>query len=136
MNEPRRPPLLVALAVIMFAECALLVAAVVYLVIELLIDEPASFASAIALTVCVAIAAVWLAVVAVNTLRAASWIRGAIITWQVLQVAVAIGAFQGFYARPDIGWALLIPAVAAVILLFTKPVMAATTREVAAPEHD
>jgi hypothetical protein len=46
----------------------------------------------------------------------------------VLQVAVAIGCFQGYFARPDIGWVLLVPAVVAVGLLFTPPVMAVTTR--------
>jgi hypothetical protein len=124
----RRHPLLVALAVIVFAECALMGAAAVYLIVELLVDVPTSFASAIALTVLVVIAAVWLAVIGVNTLRGAPWVRGAIVTWQILQIAVAVGAFQGLFARPDIGWALLIPAIAALLLLFTRPVVSATTR--------
>ena len=47
VNDPRNP-LLVLLAVLLFAECALLVAATVYLVIELLIATPASLASALA----------------------------------------------------------------------------------------
>jgi hypothetical protein len=46
----------------------------------------------------------------------------------VLQIAVAIGCFQGLFARPDIGWALLVPAVLALVLLFTPPVVAATAR--------
>lgn len=124
----RKHPLLLVLAVIVFAECALMGAAAVYLIVELLIDIPTSFASAIALTVLVVIAAIWLAVIGVNTLRGAPWVRGAIVTWQILQIAVAVGAFQGLFARPDIGWALLIPALAALLLLFTRPVVAATTR--------
>ena len=127
VNDPRNP-LLILLAVLLFAECALLVAATVYLVVELLIATPASLASALFLTVLTGIAAAWLGVIAVNTLRASPWIRGAAITWQVLQIAVAIGCFQGFFARPDIGWALLIPAIAALVLLFTRPVLAATAR--------
>lgn len=128
MTGSRRHPLLVALAVIVFAECALMGVAAVYLIVELLVDVPTSFASAIALTVLVVIAAVWLAVIGVNTLRGAPWVRGAIVTWQILQIAVAVGAFQGLFARPDIGWALLIPAIAALLSLFTRPVVAATTR--------
>lgn len=128
MTGSRRHPLLVALAVIVFAECALMGVAAVYLIVELLVDVPTSFASAIALTVLVVIAAVWLAVIGVNTLRGAPWVRGAIVTWQILQIAVAVGAFQGLFARPDIGWALLIPAIAALLLLFTRPVVSATTR--------
>lgn len=128
VSGSHKSPLLVLLAVIVFAESALMGAAAVYLVVELLIDTPASFASAIALTVLVVVAAIWLVVIGVNTLRGAPWVRGAIVTWQVLQIAVAVGAFQGLFARPDIGWALLIPALVALVLLFTRPVVAATAR--------
>ena len=127
VNDPRNP-LLVLLAVLLFAECALLVAATVYRVIELLIATPASLASALFLTVLTGIAAAWLGVIAVNTLRASPWIRGAAITWQVLQIAVAIGCFQGLFAQPTIGWALLIPALAVLVLVFTPPVVQATKR--------
>jgi hypothetical protein len=127
VNDPRNP-LLVLLAVLLFAECALLVAATAYLVIELLIATPASLASALFLTVLTGIAAAWLGVIAVNTLRASPWIRGAAITWQVLQIAVAIGCFQGLFAQPAIGWALLIPALAVLVLVFTPPVVQATKR--------
>ena len=57
-------------------------------------------------------------------LRGSPWVRGATVVWQVLQIAVAVGAFQGFFARPDIGWLLLVPALAALVLLFTPPVVA------------
>ena len=121
-------PLLIALAVLVFAECALLAVATIYLVIEILVDTPASYASAVALTVLTAIAAIWLGFIAVNILRGRAWTRGATVVWQVLQVAVAIGCFQGLFARPDIGWALLLPAIVVLVLLFTRPVIAATAR--------
>ena len=127
VNDPRNP-LLILLAVLLFAECALLVAATVYLVVELLIATPASLASALFLTVLTGIAAAWLGVIAVNTLRASPWIRGAAITWLVLQIAVAIGCFQGLFAQPTIGWALLVPALAVLVLVFTPPVVQATKR--------
>lgn len=129
-SRARRHPLHLALAALVGAECALLIAATAYLVIELLVDTPASFASAIALTVLTALAAIWLAVVVVNILRGRAWTRGATIVWQVLQIAVAVGCFQGLFdpvARPDLGWALLAPAIVVLVLLFTKPVIAATS---------
>ncbi len=128
MSERRRPGLLIALAVILGAECALLAVATAWLVFELIVDVPASLASALALTALTALATVWLAILTVNTLRGAPWVRGGIVVWQVLQIAVAIGCFQGYFARPDIGWALLIPAILALVLLFTRPVLAATAR--------
>jgi len=123
-----RHPLVVALAVLIFAECALMAVATIYLVIEIFGAVAASLVSAIALAILTAIAAVWLGFVGLNVLRGRPWVRGAIVTWQVLQVAVAVGCFQGYFARPDLGWLLLVPSIVAVGLLFTPPVMAATTR--------
>lgn len=119
---------MVALAVLIFAQCALLVVATGYLVIELFVATPDSYASGVALAVLSAIAAVWLAIIGVNVLRGSPWVRGATIVVQALQIAVGIGAFQGAFARPDLGWLLLIPALAAIALLFTSPVLAATVR--------
>ncbi len=123
-----RVPLLTVLALIVFAECALLVAATVFLVVELLVATPTSYATAIALTVLVAIGAIWVGVIAVNLLRRQAWTRGATVVWQILQIAVAIGMFQGAYARPDLGWVLLIPSIVVLVLLFTPSVRDATIR--------
>jgi hypothetical protein len=116
----------VTLAALLFLECALLVAGAVYFLVELLVDRPQSYASAVALLVLTAFAAVWLGFMATHTLQGKSWIRGGAVTWQVLQIAVGIGSFQGAFSRPDIGWALIVPAVLVLVLLFTPPVVAAT----------
>ena len=121
-------PLLVLLAVLLLAECALLVAATVYLVVELLTVVPESYPSAIFLTVLTAAAAAWLGATAVGALRRRPWARGAAVVWQVLQGGVAIACFQGMFAQPAIGWLLLVPALVALVLLFTPPVVAALRR--------
>ena len=121
--KPQRHPFVVALVVLLFAECALLAAATLYLIVA----TPTSIASALALLVLAAIAAIWLGVIAANVLRGRAWTRGAAIVWQVLQGAVAIGCFQGVLAQPDIGWVLLLPALVVLVLLFTPPVVAATS---------
>ena len=132
VSEPheavRRHPFVIALIVLVAAECALMLAATVYLLVEILVDTPSSFASAVALTVLTAIAAAWLAIITINIGRGRAWTRGATVVWQVLQIAVAIGAFQGLFARPDIGWLLLIPSLVILGLLFSGPVTAATAR--------
>ena len=125
--RPRHHGLVLLLAGVLFLEAAALFVATAYLVVELLIARPDSVASAVALTVCVAIAAVWVTTIAVNTLRGRAWIRGAAIVVQVLIGAVALGSFQGMLPRADIGWLLLIPAIAVMVLLFTKPVLAETS---------
>ncbi|WP_243844457.1 hypothetical protein [Salinibacterium sp. ZJ454] len=128
MNRTRPSSSVYLLVILLFAECALLAGAAIFLLIELLVDRPASYASAVALLVITALAAVWLGVIAVNAWRQRPWIRGAAVVWQVLQIAVAIGSFQGPEPRPDIGWALLAPAVLVLVLLFSPGVIRSTTR--------
>lgn len=107
-----------------------MVAAVVFLVVELLVATPDSYGSAIGILGIAVIAAVFLIAIARGTLLGRPWIRGAALTWQILQIAVAIGCFQGVFARPDLGWALLFPSIIAIILLFTPSVVAATRRRI------
>ena len=105
-----------------------MVALVIWLVIDLFSLEPSSYATAIALLVLVAIGAIWVVTVAVGSLRQASWSRAAAIVWQILQVSIAVGAFQGLFARADVGWVLLVPAVTIVGLLLWTPVRLAYGR--------
>ncbi|WP_168770836.1 hypothetical protein [Orlajensenia flava] len=121
-------PLIVLLRVLLFAEAALIVGVAVWLVFELVSAPADSVASAIALFVLVLAAAAFVIAIAIGSLRGAPWIRGAAFTWQVLQVAVAVGCFQGLYARADIGWALLVPSVVVMVLLLTPSVRAGFAR--------
>jgi len=119
---------LIAVAALLFLEAAALVAVVVWLVVDLLALEPSSYATAIALLVLVAIGAIWVVTVAFGSLRQASWSRAAAIVWQILQLSIAVGAFQGLFARPDVGWVLLVPAITVIGLLLWAPVRLAYTR--------
>lgn len=127
-NASFRPPLLVVLAAMLFVEAALLAVLAGFLVYELVVEVPTSLGSALGILVLVVAAAVWLIIVGVAALHAQPWVRAAALTWQVLQLAVAVGSFQGLFARSDIGWILLIPAVLVIALLFTRSVMTATRR--------
>lgn len=122
-----RHPAVLGLVAILLLESAALAAATVYLIVELLVEKPTSFASAVAIAVLVALSAIWVAFIAVGVLRAQSWTRAAIVVVQVLIGAVAIGSFQGPTPRPDLGIILIVPALIAMVLLFQKPVQAATT---------
>jgi hypothetical protein len=126
-NGSTRHPAVTALVVVLVLEAAALVAAAVYFVVELLVATPSSLASAVGITVIIAAGAVWVAFIAVGVLRAQAWTRAAVIVVQVLIGAIAIGSFQGPTPRPDLGVILLVPAVIAMVLLFQKPVLAATT---------
>lgn len=127
-RDPLRSRALRVLVAILFAEAVVLAALTAFLLFEILTETPDSYAAAAGITALSAIAAVWVAIIAINTLRGFAWVRGAIVTLHVLQIAVAIGSFQGLFARADIGWLLLLPALVVLGLLFSKPVMAATAR--------
>jgi len=117
-----------ALIVLLIGEFLLAAVLAVTLLIELLIATPASFASAVALTVLAFIAAAWIGAIVVGALRGQAWIRGAAIVWQVLQFAIGASAISGTFSTPTIGWPLVAVAVVAFLLLFAKPVVDATSR--------
>jgi hypothetical protein len=119
---------LVVVSALLFAEALLVAGLLGWLVVDLFSLEPSSMATAIALIVLVAIGAIWVWAVAVASLRRAPWSRAAAIVWQILQLSVAVGAFQGLFARPDVGWLLLVPAVTVIGLLLWTPVRIAYSR--------
>lgn len=126
--RPRRPVALTALAALLWLETGALGAVTVWLLVEVLTGQAGSVATGLAILVLAALAAVWLAVTALATLRRRPWIRGSAITWQVSQVAIAASFFQSPDARPGVAWALLVPAVAGIVLALTPGVVRATTR--------
>ncbi len=123
-----RPALLLVLAVILALESLLVTGLAVWLLVELLTVTPESYTTAVAIFVLVVLAAGWLILTLVGILRLRGWARASTVTIQILMLAVAVGSFQGLFARPDVGWALLIPAVVAGVLALAPSVVRATTR--------
>lgn len=121
-----RPVGLWVVAALLTAEFLLVVGVSAFLLFELLTVRPDSYPSAVALLVLSLVAAAWLGAVVLGALRGRAWIRGAAVTWQVLQVAIGVGSLRGQFAEPAIGWALIVPAVLVVGLLLTPRVVAAT----------
>ena len=126
---PKAPWTLVALAVIVWAEVAMLGVWSVWLLTGFVTDVPESFGGAVLLLVLSVLATVWLGFAAAHLLRRKTWTRAAILVWQLCQTAIAAGAFQGIFAAPVVGAALLVPALAAGVLLFTPSVVAALRRD-------
>jgi len=129
----RRAPLLGVLIAILALEALALWAFSAWWVLELLIATPTSVGASLALLALTLVAASWVSAITVGALRGRPWIRGAAVTWQLVQVMIAIGCFQGIYARPDVGWALLLPSIVVLVLVFNRKVVAATSHE---PEPD
>lgn len=127
MTTPRRPAILWVLIGLLTLEFAGLAALAVTLLIETLTAPTATVGAGIALTVVAVVAAAWLGAIVVGTVRGQAWIRAAAIVWQVIQVAVGVGALQGQVAQPGWGWPLIILALLVFLLLFTKPIVTATS---------
>ena len=127
MSTARRPALLWVLVVLLTIEFLGVAALAVVLLVETLTASGASVGGGIALTIIGFVAAAWLGAIVVGTLRGQAWIRAAAIVWQVLQVAVGVGALQGQVAQPAWGWPLIILAAFVFLLLFLKPVVALTS---------
>jgi hypothetical protein len=115
-------------SIVLVLETLAVVAVAIWLVVDLLSLEPSSYATAIALIVLVVVGAIWVGATAVASFSRAPWSRAAAIVWQILQLSVAVGAFQGLFARPDIGWVLLVPAITVIGLLLWSPVRIAYSR--------
>ena len=126
VNAPRRPALLWVLVALLTVEFLAVAALAVTLLIETLTAPSATVGGGIALTIVGFVAAAWLGAIVVGTLRGQAWIRAAAIVWQVLQVAVGVGALQGQVAQPAWGWPLIVVAAVVFLLLFLKPVVEAT----------
>jgi hypothetical protein len=125
----RAPWTLVALAVIVWAEVAMLAAWSVWYVTGFVTDVPDSYAGAVLVLALSVLATVWLGFAAAHLLRRKTWTRAAILVWQLCQTAIAAGAFQGIFAAPVVGAVLLVPALAAGVLLFTPSVVEALRRD-------
>ena len=127
--EPRSRAMYGLLIVLALEFLAVAVVTVILLV-ELLVAPATSVASGIALVVLAAIAALWLGSLLVGLWRSRPWVRSGIVVWQVLQGALAIGAFQGVFRVPAVGWALLLPALVAITLVLSKSVTTTLARRV------
>jgi hypothetical protein len=88
----------------------------------------------LAFVVVMAIACLWVVVSAIGAWLARTWSRGLIITWQLIQLAVGIGAMQGLLAGPLVGVVLLVLGLAGIVLVLTPGVSRALGRQPRAEE--
>jgi len=114
--------MLIALIVLLALEAVLMLGVVAWLAFALVTQPAASLPSAIAILVIAIIGAIWVIAALIGAVRRRSWIRALAVTWQVIQLAVAIGCFQGLTAEPAIGWMLLVPSVIGILLLISPQV--------------
>ncbi|GGA64964.1 hypothetical protein GCM10011490_14480 [Pseudoclavibacter endophyticus] len=97
--------MLSTLTIVLGIEVLVAAGTVALLVFEQFTETPASRTSSLALLVMAVIALALIVAIGVGAVRRAQWVRGAAITWQVLQFAAAWTIVQGDLA-PVVGWVL------------------------------
>ncbi len=122
LEDTQKSPLVILLTVLLAAQAALIVGLTVWLVVELLLAEADFPPTAIALTVLVLLAAVWLVAMTRGVHRGRAWTRGSVLVYEFLQLAIGVGSIQGFIPRPDIGWWVIGTAVLGLVLVLSTPV--------------
>ena len=124
------PMALKAAAALVFVESAAVFAGAGYFAYGIITDQARSLATLLALVVFTAALASWIAYVATSLLKAKKFARTAAIFWQLCQLSVAFGSFTGQFANAMVGYAILIPSVAVIVLLFQRNVSALLQRDV------
>ncbi|PPF45892.1 hypothetical protein C5B85_04290 [Pseudoclavibacter sp. AY1F1] len=114
LGTAKRPVTVILLAGVLIFEAAILAAATVFLIVETAAQQAEFLASSLALAGLALLGAVLLALVAVSIIRLRSWVRGAAITWQIMQLAVAWVFLQGDIAV-WVGWALVAVSLLGIV---------------------
>ena len=121
--------LVAVLATLVLIEALGLVAGALLFFSQIFVQSATSVTGAIVIFVVTAIIAAGLVTTGIFAFTARSWTRGAILTWQVLQLAVATSFVQGLAPWPAIGIVLIVFSLTCAALLFVPAVVRSTTKE-------
>ena len=121
-EHTRRSPLVALLGVLVSIEALLVTAGAVYFLSRIFLETPENLSGAIVIFAITLIIAIGLVVVGISIFRELTWTRGAIVTWQILQFAVATSFVQGFSLWQYLGWTLIFLSVAGFVLVLSEKI--------------
>jgi hypothetical protein len=101
-----RGPWVIMLCVLMSIEAMLVTGGALYFLSRIFLETPENLSGAIVIFAITLIIAFGLVATAIATFRGQSWTRGAIVTWQILQFALATSFIQGIPEWQPVGWVL------------------------------
>lgn len=125
-SDPHRPRNLFIIVVILVLESLALLAAATWYVVGLLTSTPLSYGGAIFTLVLLVALAIWLLVVASKLFAGFRWSRSGALVVQLFAILIAVPLVSP--ETPFPGLLLVIFPAAVIVLLFTRPVVAYTTR--------
>jgi hypothetical protein len=100
-----------------------------WMLLDLFVGQAKSLPAALTLIVLYLAAGSWVAYLAHGVRKGARWARSGAIFWQTCQLFLASQSFTGRGASPLIGIALIVPSVIVLALMFSKPVLADSKRQ-------
>jgi hypothetical protein len=95
------------LGVLVSIEALLVSSGAMYFLSRIFLEKPDNLSGAIVIFGITLVIAIGLIYVAIASFKAQSWTRGAIVTWQIMQFAVATSFIQGIAEWQPIGWLLI-----------------------------
>jgi hypothetical protein len=118
-----------ALATVLSVETVLVLAATVTTLVQFAAHGAKFEVTGIAFVGCLVIGLAWVALAAIGVWLRRRWARGLAIMWQLVQLAIGVGALEGLLAGPLVGVVLLVLGLAGLVLVITPPVTRALRRE-------
>ncbi|WP_404320456.1 hypothetical protein [Arthrobacter luteolus] len=124
--QQSRPGAVALISAILVFEALALLGVAGWYVYNLINSTATSFGGAVFSLFLIVLVAVWLLVVGHFFFRGMRWTRAAALVWQLFMIVIAVPTLQGGVVL--VGLMLLLPAAAVILLLFSKPVIAWTSR--------
>jgi peptidoglycan/LPS O-acetylase OafA/YrhL len=124
-----RPRSAAVLAVIVFLEAIALVGVAIWSVATVIGTEARELTAGLFWAACLALIAFFLLQAGRGVLDGRSWSRSAVVVWQVLQIGVSFGTYNGAEGPVPLALAMFVPALVALVLVFRKPVRDWLSRE-------
>lgn len=121
-NDPapvrRRPPSIVVVAALLLLEAVAALGVAAWYATSLGEPGPLPMGGRIFMLVLILGAAAWQANIGVQVFKGHAWTRAAAVVWQVFQVIFAVSFLGGGGWNLVLGFTLLIPAAAIILLIF------------------
>lgn len=106
------------LAILVGIEGVGLLAGAVFFFSQLFVQQTASVSGSIVIFLITLVLSAGLLISSFAMLQKLRWPRGGILTWQILQIAVATSFIQGLVAWQFVGWILLGLAILSLVFFF------------------
>jgi len=119
----------IALAAVLTIEAALVLAATALTIVQFAAHGAKVEADGFAFVACLVIGFLWVGLAAVGVWLVKRWARGLTIVWQLIQLAIGVGALEGLLAGPLEGVVLIVLGLVGIVLVITPGVTRALRGE-------